>query len=262
MEDRSPVNLANGITNIKEQGLFKIYTNFWGLPANPSLNWTPGYANWEWKEKVNLTNVDGQTIETEDRIGRKTANLLGYKHTLITAQATNSAYGETYFDGYEDYYCAYCPLLIKPTEFDKAHPMPASQMRRTSTSSIMPAESDSQHSFLELKRVKVVKGRPFISNTESHTGKYSLEIQGSLSFTISPPVACKGDRGNHDNTASGTNGKSVNDSGCIECIGGFSPDTNTKYVFSCWVKVNNPQSSIYCSDASVDITCSGSASIS
>lgn len=253
LEDRSPVNLANGITNIKEQGLFKIYTNFWGLPSNPSLNWTPGYANWEWKEKVNLTNVDGQTIETEDRIGRKTANLLGYKNTLITAQANNAAYGEIYFDGFEDYYCAYCPLPIKP-----------------SPTGALPNNK-------EMNRVKVSKGNFILSNTESHTGKYSLEVQGSLSFTISPRVACKGDRGSQRTTATGnpqpnpssdlnnentTNGKPANDSGCIQCIGGFSPDLNKKYVFSCWVKVNNPQPIISCSDASVEITCNGSASVS
>ena len=259
LEDRSPVNLANGITNIKEQGLFRIYSDFWGLPSNSSLNWTPGYANWEWKEKINLTNVDGQTIETEDRIGRKTASLLGYKNTLITAQATNAAYGETYFDGFEDYYCAYCPIT---TEFDGGHPIPASRIRQIGPSSTTSTGIGSTHQNVEMKRVNAVKGNPVISDNESHTGKYSLEVQGSLSFTISPPVACKGGRGNHGNTASGPNGQPANDSGCIECIGGFSPNTNKKYIFSCWVKVNNPQPIISCSDATVDITCNGSASVS
>ena len=259
LEDRSPVNLANGITNIKEQGLFRIYTDFWGLPSNPSLNWTPGYFNWEWKEKVNLTNVDGQTIETEDRIGRKTANLLGYKNTLITAQAINAAYGETYFDGFEDYYCAYCPIT---TEFDKGHPIPASQMRQIGNSSTASTGNGSTHQIVQMERVNVVKGKPILSDNESHTGKYSLEVQGSLSFTISPAVACKGDRGSHGNTPTGTYGKPANDSVCLECIGGFAPDANKKYIFSCWVKVNNPQPIISCSDATVDITCNGSASVS
>jgi len=108
----------------------------------------------------------------------------------------------------------------------------------------------------------VVKGKPILSDNESHTGKYSLEVQGSLSFTISPAVACKGDRGSHGNTPTGTYGKPANDSVCLECIGGFAPDANKKYIFSCWVKVNNPQPIISCSDATVDITCNGSASVS
>jgi hypothetical protein len=269
LEDRSPVNLANGITNIKEQGLFKIYTDFWRLPLNPSLNWTPGYANWEWKEKVNLTDVDGQTIETEDRIGRKTANLLGYKNTLITAQATNAAYGETYFDGFEDYYNAYCPITTKS---DRGSPIPALQKMQMDPSSKAPTGNGSTHQNVEMKRVIVVKGNPVITDNESHTGKYSLEVKGSLSFTISSPVACKGSRGRETvsadvkyepiQTTRGNNGKPTNDSGCIECIGGFSPEKNKKYIFSCWVKVNNPQPIISCSDASVEITCNGSASVS
>ena len=246
LNERTPGNLVNGNTNIKIQGLFQNYNDFWRIPSNGSANWSLNYYNWEWKEKVNLKDVDGQTIETEDRIGRKTSDLLGYKNTLITAKANNAGYGEIYFDGFEDYYCAYCPLSLKP--------QPSGQSQN-----------------LMMKRVRLEKGNPILSNTESHTGKYSLEVQGSVTFTIFPKVGCKDGRGGQGGSSTGkmatvetgTNsdptGQPVDVVECLECIGGFSPEKGKKYLFSCWVKVNNPQPILSCSDASVNI--SGSASV-
>lgn len=240
LDDRTPNSLVNGITDIRKQGLFKTYTDFWGLPSNSSPNWTSGNANWEWKEKVNLTDVDGQTIETEDRIGRKNANLLGYKNSLITAQANNAAYGEVYFDGFEDYYCDYCPL---PNE---------------------PIKPGSGYYSQAMKRVNLENGNLIITNTEAHTGKYAIEVQAALTFTISPPVLCNEDEASQG-TLSGLNNRNatdtINDSGCFECIGGFFPEKNKEYIFSCWVKVNNPQPILTCSDASVIISTIGSPSI-
>jgi hypothetical protein len=240
LDDRTPNNLVNDTTNIRKQGLFKTYSDFWDLPVNSSPNWTIANANWEWKEKVNLTDVDGQTIETEDRIGRKNANLLGYKNSLITAQAYNAAYGEVYFDGFEDYYCDYCPLPNKP---------------------IQPGSEYYSHA---MKRVNIENGNLIITSTEAHTGKYALEVQAALTFTMSPPVLCKGDKAGQG-SSSGLNGgnatDTINNSGCFECIGGFSPEKNTEYIFSCWVKVNSPQPILSCSDASVIISNSSSSSI-
>lgn len=240
LANRTPGNIVNGVTNIKEQGLFANYNDFWKLTLTSLTGWSPTNTNWEWKEKVNVTDVNGQTIETEDRIGRKSANLIGYKNTLIIAQANNAAYGEMYFDGFEDYYFANCPYKFDPNNKD-------------------------------MKRARIVNGNLIISNLESHTGNYSLEVPGSLMFTISPPVACdKTGSSDKDNTSP----KSTNVSrgqdlrgkpdssdvpGCIKCIGGFSPAINTKYVFSCWVKVNNPQPILSCSDASVVISSSSSS---
>ena len=41
---------------------------------------------------------------------------------------------------------------------------------------------------------------------------------------------------------------------CTDCIGGFFPEKNKKYIFSCWVKVDKPQPILSCSDASVVIS--------
>ncbi|MCO5948100.1 hypothetical protein [Mucilaginibacter flavidus] len=219
LADRTPGNLTTGITNIQVQGLFKTYSDFWQLSSNTATGWVPNFTNWEWKEKVNLVDVEGQALETEDRIGRKSANLLGYQNTLIAAQANNSGYNEAYFDGFEDYYCAFCP--IKPD--------------KTGQRGVLSGQTG-------MKRVKIVSGNVIISVAEAHTGKYSLQVPGWLSFTVVPPTNCK-DR-------PGLSGKTV----CTECTGGFYPAGNKKYIFSCWVKVNSQQPVLSCSDASVAIS--------
>ncbi len=250
LEERTPGNLVNGVTNIKEQGLFKTYHDFWGVPVNPVSNWTINNTGWEWKEKVNLVDVDGQVIETEDRLGRKTANLLGYKNTLITAQANNSAYGEAYFDGFEDYFCSHCEFK-NPNQADRTR---SSSSATTNT----------------MKRVNITSGNLIITTAESHTGKYSLSVPGSLTFTIFPPVNCKESDGpsstndtdsKRDQRTAITIPRVTPRKKCSTCAGGFSPQNGTKYIFSCWVKVNNTQPILSNSDASVTITPTGSSSV-
>lgn len=218
LNDRTSATSENGLVDIKTQGLFSSYNDFWIRSESSSASWTKTDTNWEWKEKVNLKDNDGQTIETEDRIGRKTANLLGYKNTLVTAQANNAGYGEVYSEGFEDYYCAYCPYDPK---------------------AIKPLKN-------EMKRVKIITNNLIISTDESHTGKYSLEVTSALAFTVSPPVPCKGE-------------VTPRATPCLDCIGGFYPEKNKKYVFSCWVKVNGAPPILSCSDASVTVGINGGA---
>jgi hypothetical protein len=240
LEERTPGSLVSGVTNIRTQGLFKNYNDFWKLPAAPSANWTIANTPWEWKERVNLTDVDGQAIETEDRLGRKSANLLGYKNTLITAQAGNAGYGEIYFDGFEDYYAAYCP-----------YQQDRQQQNLSYNNGLM-------------RRVKIISGHLLISNTESHTGKYSLIVPNTLKFTISPPDCKGGGKGTpgpkpvNSKIANGKTAPPIpgqkDAATCDQCIGGFNPEKNKRYIFSCWVKVDKPQPILSNSDASVTIT--------
>jgi hypothetical protein len=230
LDERSPGNLSSGLTNIKEQGLFSNYSDFWNVPLNTFPSWTPNYTNWEWKEKVNLTDIDGQKIEIEDRIGRKTANLLGYKNTLVTAEVQNSAYNEAYYEGFEDYRLSFCPDSIN----------------------------------YRLKRVNKISGYAPISIVQSHTGKYSLKITSPFTFTTLAPNSCNDSlHSNNDSIPiiwqSKSNQQLQRDSlkKCVDCIGGFLPEKNKKYVFSCWVYVDGPKPVLSCSDASVNITAVG-----
>lgn len=195
--------------NIRESGLFVNYNDFWAID-NESSDWTINSYKWEWKEKVNLTDVDGQTIETEDRISRKVTNLLGYKNTLIIAQAFNSAYGEAYSEGFEDYNFSDCNNwkmnFTKRVKFDNTG-----------------------------------KSNFTITDEQSHTGKYSLELPNDyLTFTTFPPEP---------------NRCNILSTEC-NCIGGLYPEKNKEYLFSCWVKVNKTPPILSCDDASVEISVS------
>ena len=101
-----------------------------------------------------------------------------------------------------------------------------------------------------MKRVKRTQGDLIISSDESHSGKYSLKVSSTLNFTVLPPVYCK----------SKPLGKLLG-TPCIDCIGGFYPEKNKKYVFSCWVKVNNTPPILSCSDASVVISATSAATV-
>jgi hypothetical protein len=167
LADRSYTDAAGGKTDLQKDGLFVSYNDFWLPPAIPGDTWAIDRSNWEWKERVNLTDVDGQTIETEDRIGRLSTNLLGYCNNLVIAQAVNAGYGETYFDGFEDYYYSFCQ---EPANWEAQH--------------------DDDLAETSMKRVKMESGTLVLVTHESHTGKYALKVSSALSFTIDPPTPC------------------------------------------------------------------------
>jgi hypothetical protein len=170
LKDRTSNNLTSGITDIRKDGLFESYTDFWFTNGS---SWEIKPLNWEWKEKVNLSDVDGNTIETEDRIHRKNASIFGYKNTLTIAQVSNSSYNEAHYDGFEDYNFAYCGDTL--------------------------TYGDSLTNVDNLHRVTNIRGSDiFISNTKSHTGRHSLQVTSSFEFTVKPDkwidttIVCKG----------------------------------------------------------------------
>lgn len=198
LKDRTSGDLASGITNIRTDGLFESYDDFWDVQTGSEWKMNP--LKWEWKEKVNLTNVDGNTLETEDRISRKNASLFGFKNILTIAQVSNSSYSEAHYDGFEDYNFSYCADTLEANI---------------------------------LNRVKLKNGQVRITSKESHTGRYSFNVGSGVTFTGTP--VC---------------GDSID---CF-CIEGFSPVSNKKYLFSCWVMVEKPKPILSCNDASVVIS--------
>jgi hypothetical protein len=228
LTDRTPLGLSAGETDVRTEGLFSKYNDFWLLPNyqnNNKSKWDIDYHNWEWKEKVNLTDADGLTIETEDRIGRKVASLLGYKNTLVTAQAYNSAYGEAYFEGFEDYTYSFCPRQ---------------DGYLNNTENI-------------LNRVLKISGTGLITQADYHSGRYCLSINDDFIFTVIKPDTCgypyHYDKPSGNNTQKGS--RFVTDTSCDDCIGGFYPMQKKKYLFSCWVKVAKTPPILSCSEASV-----------
>lgn len=245
LAERTSTTLSNGETNIRKEGLFLTYNDFWLPPPTIDAAWEINRKNWEWKEQVNLTDVDGQTIETQDRIERRSASLLGYRDNLVVAQAVNAGYGETYFDGFEDYYYSFCPP-----------PLP---------------NDAKQYVDVNMKRVQKSGGKFQIVENESHTGKYAISVASTLSFTIDPPKLCGGSNSNMGTTNGGTTWNSSTSptaggggathvtmpNPCISCVGGFNPIANKEYIFSAWVKVNSTAPVVTCADAFVMISAAG-----
>ncbi len=154
LDERTHGDLNTGETNIRTQGLFETYNDFWLVPPEDSTVWVKDTNNWEWNETVNLVDVDGQIIETEDRIGRKTSSLLGYKNTVILAQASNAGYHEIFYEGFEDYQNSFCPSW----------------------------------NYLYVSKRVTTSGNESIVNTESHSGKYSLRVNSSFYLYPMPPI--------------------------------------------------------------------------
>jgi len=142
LTERTPQEI-NGNIEIRKVGLFNQYNDFWTPPENLE-NWSKNTENWVWKEKVNLQDVEGQTIETEDIIGRKISNLLGYKNSLVIAQAFNSGFGESYYEGFEDLKFNFCTDKLK----------------------------------------RVITPQLTINSDDSHTGKYSLSVTAPFEITF------------------------------------------------------------------------------
>jgi len=159
LTERTSGDINNSFTDIRTQGVYKDYQDFWILPV--SDKWEINKENWEWQQKINLVAVDGLPIESENRIGIKTATLLGYNNTLVIAKADNAAYNEVFFDGFEDNYTENC-------------------------------KNTSQENLL-LKRAFLINGELSVDNNNFHTGKYSLKVDNeNFVFTIMPPdSACR-----------------------------------------------------------------------
>lgn len=62
-----------------------------------------GGTNWISPETLKKATPNGNLIESEDALGRKTTEVFGYSRSLVIASAQNAAHHEVAFDGFEDY---------------------------------------------------------------------------------------------------------------------------------------------------------------
>jgi hypothetical protein len=138
--------LSSQNLNLRNDGVFATYSSYWNVPSSGST-WTVNSTNWTWASEATKANQYGEQLEAKDALGRYTSALYGYYHKLSTAVAGNARYTEIAFDGFEDYdYYALdsCPVH----HFD----------------------------FYEYE--------DYVSFEEAHTGKYSLEVPASTTFTV------------------------------------------------------------------------------
>ena len=134
----------NNNTNTRRDGVFKKYSPFW-LPSTTSQSeWSASNTGWQFTTEVSFFNMHGLELENRDALNRYSAALYGYYFSLPTAVANNSRISDVAFDSFEDYLAKDC--------------------------------DDDHFSFR--------KNKTWRSDSESHSGKYSLHVPAGSEATL------------------------------------------------------------------------------
>ena len=194
------VGVTTPQTNIRVDGTFAAYKNFWKYILGSNPGWQRFTANWQWVETVTKKDVNGLTLETGDVLGRHNSLITGYKNKLVVAEAGNARINEILFDGFEDWnylpIAAYCDNTV----------------------ACVPNIVNWSGIFLQ-------------DPGNSHTGKYSGKLIKSRQ-TIAVPVSqvvLIPDVIEVEKDPISRHTKPV-------CAGVFKPTVDMKYVISAWVR--------------------------
>ena len=141
--------------NIRFDGTIADFAPFWQF-QDASFAAVYDTTRWVWNSEKTLFNLKGFELENKDPLGRYNAGLYGYNNTMPTAVIQNSQYRESAFEGFEDY-------EINSNSCDLACPAPR------------------QFDFSGF--------RSNLDNTQKHTGKYSLRVDGGNSITMAANIA-------------------------------------------------------------------------
>lgn len=201
---------AGQLINTRVEGNYENFNYFWKHYASPSAgdkNWQTDPTNWTWVTTITPYrgyDQDGMERENMDALYRFSSAVNGYANTLPIAVAANATYRQIAFDGFEDY------DYYTPEECRKRH----------------FAFEDAE-----------------LTNLESHTGRYSLQLKALEYAELSRDLV--------------TDGFTVDAKVApyevreCECQGTFGPETynvatfskglgvvaqDKKYVVSFWVK--------------------------
>ena len=91
-----------GTSSPRFEGFFDAFSPFYALD-DPGTNWRWDDTNWTFASKVSKYSPFGAELENEDALGRYSAAQYGYNYNLPNAVASNTAYNQIGFDGFEDY---------------------------------------------------------------------------------------------------------------------------------------------------------------
>lgn len=115
LSDRKQTKLNNN-ANIRRDGTYKYFKQFWTPPQIPGGDWTPpgnlgsDLSDWTWTSEVTEYSPYGPELENKDALNRYSAAVYGYNNTLPIAVGSNTRYRQIAFDNFEDYDfddCAY-----------------------------------------------------------------------------------------------------------------------------------------------------------
>lgn len=202
-------------TNIRFDGVYSKYANFWKYVTSSDSKWQKFSAGWQWVETVTKKDVNGLTLETSDVLNRHNTLLTGYKNKLVVAEANNSYTNELLFESFEDWnyapIAAYCDTNYQ----------------------CVPKSINWNSVFTQ-------------DMSESHAGRYGGKLTGSgKSITI--PTLESVINVNPDGEPIEVIGDSAKGN---FCAGMFKPTVDKKYVISAWVRdIADPLATTFASPA-------------
>lgn len=220
--------LQSNPANIRTDGTFAAFTNFWTRPSagckpdNPNT-WASAPTNWIWVNEVTRYNPVGNELENRDTLNRYSAELVGYRNTQVVANAANARYRQIAFDGFEDYF------------FNLSSPQGACQAQR--------------HISFDPALVDKVSGT-------AHSGKYALKLSANTATEAKNEI--KLPKCPTPLAAKTPNVPFALDD--CDCVGQFSPDPG-KYVFSAWIREDRSPGALKFDQASIEIAFGNSAPV-
>lgn len=201
--------------NIRNTGQFTSFIPYWYcLPGSGIYTSTAvsTASNWKSAHKITLYGPQGEELENKDVLGNYSAAIYGFRNSRAIAVASNSRQREIFYDGFEEYI--------------------------TSSGCTSPGCNAERFSIRKQWTPATTGFKPVTS--EAHTGLYSLSL--SASVTLQTDVHTREHQSTDylDITGEGLYMYRKNIIGLYPT--GFSPHLARKYVFSAWVKDNQPTS--------------------
>lgn len=199
----------NQETNIRENGAFGDFDNFWELKNG---KWSANKVEkWVWNAESTIFSAKGFELENRDPLGRYNSGIYGYGEAIPVAVVQNSRYQEAAFEGFEDYY------------FDN---------------------SNCEVGCPSARRFNFAGYKSKIDSTQRHTGRYSIRVRpGDTVGIVSTVMAAADTLG-----LPSFNEATINCNGIISTVlksvranselllPSFAPLSGKKVLFSAWVK--------------------------
>lgn len=149
-DERRENDLAIAPVNLRTDGTLRTFETFWTFNES-GITPTTDESKWTWNVAENFFNKKGYEMENYDALNRFNSAQYGYSQQLSVAAAQNAKSREILFEGFEDYSYA------------------------TSTCNYL------------CKDARTFDGLT-ITNSDSHTGHYSVHMPNGAEKTISVPL--------------------------------------------------------------------------
>ncbi len=203
--------------NIRADGTYNNFKPFWKY-SSTGFNWQPVYTynsgsfdNWIKNNEVDKINEYGNVLQARDVLGRASASLYGYNHTLPLAAANNAYYNQLAFDGFEDY----------------------DYIRNDCSASLLGnTPSTNPSGYIEHFNYYIHKS--LRTTNESHTGRYSIKVPVGNALSVSRKLTNPNPTSSPDDVEYHI--KQIDNYGLFGPYYGYP--TAQKFVLSVWAKEN------------------------